>query len=196
MPVETDNSGLNIEILATQTTEIPRVSTTTQNSTEGLALDLTKLTLPTSQVNFTVYREGTHNNSVGFYKVLDASGAIQTSSGILNPQDAGYVQAAVQAAVSRTLGAEVNLVASNQSSITIDATLDKSLYMPIITVNGTLAEAATGKNLGQTYTSFLGANPDKANHIRLLGDNTFGFEDLVGGGDLDFNDIIVKAQVS
>jgi hypothetical protein len=191
-----DNRSLNIDILAAKTTEIPRVNTTTQNNTEGLALDLTQLVLPTTQVNFTVYRDATYNNSVGFYKVLDASGAIQTSTGILKPQDAGYVQAALQSAISKTLGAGLNLSATNGSTTTIDATLDKSIYMPIVTVNGTLAAAANGQKLDRTYTSFLGANPDKANHIRLLGENTFGFEDLNGGGDRDFNDIIIKAQVS
>jgi hypothetical protein len=29
-----------------------------------------------------------------------------------------------------------------------------------------------------------------------LGSNTFGFEDLAGGGDRDFNDIIVKATLT
>jgi hypothetical protein len=29
-----------------------------------------------------------------------------------------------------------------------------------------------------------------------LGDNTFGFEDLPNGGDLDYNDIIVKVNLS
>jgi Domain of unknown function (DUF4114) len=187
-----DNRSLNIDIIAEQTTENPHLGANNQSNPEGLALDLTQLVLPTTQVNFTVYRDATYNNSVGFYKVLDASGAIQTSTGILKPQDAGYVQAALQAAVSTGL----NLAATDRSTTTIDATLDKSIYMPIVTVNGTLAEVANGQNLDRTYTSFLGANPDKANHIRLLGDNTFGFEDLAGGGDRDFNDIIIKAQVS
>jgi hypothetical protein len=30
-------------------------------------------------------------------------------------------------------------------------------------------------------------NADKVDHIRLLGDNKFAFEDLLGGGDKDFN---------
>jgi hypothetical protein len=28
----------------------------------------------------------------------------------------------------------------------------------------------------------------------LLGDNTFGFEDFINGGDKDFNDVILKAN--
>jgi hypothetical protein len=38
------------------------------------------------------------------------------------------------------------------------------------------------------YFNYLGANPDQIDHFRLLGNNTFGFEDMYGGGDRDFND--------
>nr|WP_228043643.1 DUF4114 domain-containing protein [Dolichospermum sp. LEGE 00246] len=47
----------------------------------------------------------------------------------------------------------------------------------------------------QAYFAYLGANADKVDHIRLLGNNVFGFEDLVGGGDKDYNDIIVKVNL-
>jgi hypothetical protein len=48
-------------------------------------------------------------------------------------------------------------------------------------------------NFDNVYTLYSLGNSDKTDHIRLLGDNTFGFEDLAGGGDKDFNDVIVKA---
>ncbi|WP_267901204.1 DUF4114 domain-containing protein [Dulcicalothrix desertica] len=44
--------------------------------------------------------------------------------------------------------------------------------------------------------TWSGANTDKVDHIRLLGNNTFGFEDLANGGDKDYNDIIVKANLT
>jgi hypothetical protein len=40
----------------------------------------------------------------------------------------------------------------------------------------------------------LGANTDGMDHVKLLGDNTFGFEDTSGGGDQDFDDVVVKAR--
>ncbi|MEQ8959195.1 MAG: DUF4114 domain-containing protein, partial [Coleofasciculus sp. C2-GNP5-27] len=46
------------------------------------------------------------------------------------------------------------------------------------------------------YFAHLGANPDKVDHIRLLGDNTFGFEDLHGGGDQDFNDFTFQVDLT
>ncbi|MDD1435654.1 DUF4114 domain-containing protein [Dolichospermum sp. ST_sed3] len=44
----------------------------------------------------------------------------------------------------------------------------------------------------QVYFPYLGVNSDGVDHIRLLGNNTLGFEDLPNGGDFDDNDIIVK----
>ncbi|NEU82388.1 DUF4114 domain-containing protein [Nostoc sp. UIC10630] len=42
----------------------------------------------------------------------------------------------------------------------------------------------------------MGANLDKTDHIRLLGNNTFGFEDLPNGGDKDYNDMILQLNLS
>ena len=44
------------------------------------------------------------------------------------------------------------------------------------------------------FFSHAGAN-DNNDHARFLGDNTFGFEDLAGLGDRDYNDIVVKFAV-
>jgi hypothetical protein len=63
------------------------------------------------------------------------------------------------------------------------------LYAPVL-----IADAGTANaDFSNVYTAYSQGNADKADHIRLLADNTFGFEDLVGGGDRDFNDVIVKA---
>jgi hypothetical protein len=40
------------------------------------------------------------------------------------------------------------------------------------------------------FFPYLGANPGGVNHIPLLANNVFGFEDQVGGGDLDYNDMM------
>ncbi|MEL6165668.1 MAG: DUF4114 domain-containing protein, partial [Cyanobacteria bacterium J06628_3] len=39
-----------------------------------------------------------------------------------------------------------------------------------------------------------GANSDNFDHIKLLDNKTFGFEDLPNGGDQDFNDIITRLK--
>ena len=40
------------------------------------------------------------------------------------------------------------------------------------------------------YFSFSEVNPDRSEHLRSIGNNVYGFEDLPGGGDRDFNDAI------
>lgn len=47
------------------------------------------------------------------------------------------------------------------------------------------------------YFPYLGANADGRDHIRLLGDNYFGFEDLpLGNADFDSNDFTLKTNFS
>ncbi len=44
-------------------------------------------------------------------------------------------------------------------------------------------------------TTTLTANPDGTTHVRVFGENTFGFEDMnaaTAGVDFDYNDMIVK----
>ncbi len=176
--------------------ELQRYANSGSTDPEGLMLDFSQIVAPTIKVNCTLSREAVYNDAVGFYKAIDATGAIQTSKGIVRPGDIGYAQAAVQNALSNVFGSSLDLGLSNGSTKTLDATFDKSIYMPIVVAQGTLAGAASGQNVDRIYTSFLGSNSDKASHIRLIGDNTFGFEDLVGGGDRDFNDIIFTAKVS
>jgi hypothetical protein len=85
------------------------------------------------------------------------------------------------------------LQTDNQQTSTFNGTFEGgSILAPFIVVDGTVDEAINGTK--ETYFSFLGANEDKVDHIRLLGDNTFGFEDLYGGGDNDFNDMILQIK--
>jgi hypothetical protein len=76
------------------------------------------------------------------------------------------------------------------------------LLAPFIVANGTveefLAQNPDNQESGDVlaYFAFGQANPDGRDHVRLLGDNIFGFEDRLGGGDNDFNDLVVEAQFS
>ncbi|MBN3958850.1 DUF4114 domain-containing protein [Nostoc sp. NMS8] len=36
----------------------------------------------------------------------------------------------------------------------------------------------------------------KADHISLLSNNVFGFEDLANGGDRNYNDLIVRVNLN
>ena len=163
-----------------------------QNQGQGELLDLRSLT---GQVNatFTINREAAFDNSVGFYRVVNRDGGIDTNgdgTADILPGAAGYTQAAIN---NRVTG--VDLRVGNQQTANIAGQLTGGfIYVPFLIANGTVAEVASGQKLNDVYTTFLGANADKVDHVRLLGNNTFGFEDLSGGGDRDFNDVIVQVK--
>ncbi len=63
--------------------------------------------------------------------------------------------------------------------------------MPFLVADGTPNEDFTN-----IYFPFLDANPQGVDHVRLLGDNTFAFEDTAGGGDLDYNDLVFRVNLT
>jgi Domain of unknown function (DUF4114) len=138
----------------------------------------------------TVGGSSSYDNFIGFYRVDDASGKI----GTLDPSDAGYAQAA--------LGR--NVILYNKTAGNATPTIEGGgILAPYIIANGTiqsfLASNPTNQgsgNLPHAYFGFIGANPDKIQHVQLLGDNKFGFEDTFGGGDRDFNDAIAQIRVT
>lgn len=184
-----DFEGFKIGVATTTATKA--IGTGLQDRTEGEVLDFRSLS-GNVKVGFSVNREAAFNNFVGFYKVENEKGDIKLANGsILKAGDAGYARAAVQSRISG-----IDLAVSNQGSASFD---DKtltggSIFAPFIISNGTADQFLNGQ-VTSAYFAYLGANSSKVDHIRLLGDNTFGFEDLPGGGDLDYNDIIVKVKV-
>jgi hypothetical protein len=162
---------------------------------DSVSLDLSQLVAPIAQISFSVDRDAAYNNSIGFYRALDASGGIETSQGILMPTDAGYIQAALQNSLALALKSGLTLGTDDGTQTNLSVDLEtSSYYLPILVANGTLADAANGSDL-YAYTAFASANADKLEHIRAIGNGTFGFEDTFGGGDRDFNDLIIKASI-
>ena len=50
---------------------------------------------------------------------------------------------------------------------------------------------ASVSNTGKTYFAFAEANADGISHFREFGNGTIGLEDTYGGGDQDFDDLIL-----
>ncbi|MDJ0697010.1 cadherin domain-containing protein [Mastigocoleus sp. MO_188.B34] len=185
-----DFTDMELSVQLTQDT--PTSGTDLQGQTQNEIIDLRDITGQVS-VNVEVHREANFDNLVGFYQITDTNGGIDIDGdGVadLNPGDSGYTEAAL---TNRITGLDL-LQTDNQQTATFDGTFDGgSILAPFIVVDGTVDEAIN--NNAEVYFSFLGANTDRADHIRLLGDNSFGFEDLSGGGDNDFNDVIVRVNV-
>ena len=189
----------NLDITIAPSDEALAIGTGLQDKTDGEVLDLTKGfdTTAFSKVNaeFTVNREAAFNNFVGFYKIENAKGDIKKSDGsIVSVGQSGYIQAAIAGQVSG-----IDLSVANQSTATSTGVFTAgSIFAPFIVVNGSPSAIldSNPNNDPAVYFPFLGANTDKVDHIRLLGNNTFGFEDLPSGGDFDYNDIIVKIKLT
>jgi disulfide oxidoreductase YuzD len=151
-------------------------------------VDLRSVTNQNVQANFTVQRDADYNNHVGFYKIEDAAGTVLSQTGaFLKPGDIGYREAVIQNRLTNIDLVGINGQATTSSSIFQGG----AIYAPYLISNG---QASTNLDFSTVFTAYSAANADKIDHIRLLGDNTFGFEDLRGGGDQDFNDVIIKAN--
>ncbi|MCC5625767.1 DUF4114 domain-containing protein, partial [Nostoc sp. CHAB 5715] len=165
-----------------------------QGNPEGELIDLRDITGQV-RAEFELYREAAFDNLIGFYKVADADGGIDADGNgtiDIRPGDPGYAKAAVQGRV-----AGLDLTVNNQGTATFTTNLNGgSIYAPFIIANSK-PEAIVDDNPNNdpaVYFAFLGANPSNYDHIRLLGNNTWGFEDLPLGGDKDYNDVIVQAN--
>ena len=182
-----DFTDMELSVQLTQNT--PPLGTELQGKPQNEIIDLRDVTGQVS-VSVEVHREAAFDNLIGFYQIADTNGGIDINGdGVadINPGDTGYEQAAL---TNRITGLDL-LKTDNQQTTTTNGTFEGgSILAPFMVVNGTVDQAIN--NNAEVYFSFLGANTDETDHIRLLGDNTFGFEDLPGGGDLDYNDVIVE----
>ncbi|OKH29897.1 hypothetical protein FACHB389_25290 [Nostoc calcicola FACHB-389] len=184
----------NLVVNVEPSDEETSLGTGLQGKYQGELIDLRSVTEAVT-AKFIVNREAKYNNYVGFYQVTDENGGIDTNSDgqadILVGQ-AGYTQAAVR---NRVVG--IDLTVNNQGTANYTGTFESgSLFAPFIIVNARPNAVENGNANQNVYFSFLGANSDKVGHIRLLGNNTFGFEDLPNGGDKDYNDMIVQVQLA
>ncbi len=169
-----------------------------------------------------VQSDAQFDNLIGLYVVADADGGIDVDNdGIVDflTGDAGYAKAAIE---NRVQDFSIRAGASDMSTPKTTAESFGNLlinggvlYAPFVIANGgglgfdgfLAAEAAETDGVfneaaalledAVAYFSFLGANPDRAEHIRAFGNNTFGFEDLpsnLGSSDNDFNDAVFNLE--
>jgi len=133
-------------------------------------------------------REANYDSTIGFYQVQDQNGSLFDSitGRTLDPT-------ALQSS-DVTRYRELALSGANRATS----------LAGIATTNGQLAEkdfSLTGgsfyapfavvANTEQTYFAFAAVNTDGVNHFKMTGANVFGLEDMHGGGDRDYNDLLV-----
>ena len=119
---------------------------------------------------------GDFENVGGYYQAVDELGTVidPISGEEIAVGGEGYEAAALANSSVVELG--------NGEATTLDLE-GGSVYVPYLLADG-----------DQFFSSFAGANPEGIDHVQSSCDNSFGFEDLVGGGDGDFNDFVLTAE--
>ncbi len=191
--------GVEIAVTIPDGTEQVFVETTTVGEETALGVEITDgvNNAPNAQVTVsaTLHREAAFDNTIGFY-LIDAAndGAVidpltgQAITGSTSSNRLGHLQAAIDNTLISAAAP------SNNQTRPIDETfditnLDTDVQLFLVPY---LISSELPSDFSNMYSSFLGTNADGAEHVRLLSNNAFGFEDLAGGGDNDFDDIVVE----
>jgi hypothetical protein len=138
-------------------------------------------------------RESKFRNEVGYFVADDASGSI----GNLRPGDAGYFAAAMarrQVVFPRGTapGASTN-VNVRGGDVLVMYIVQNGTATEVLLTNPT--NSSTGDKV--VFFSLAGANTDGVEHLSSADDIAasqaiYGWEDLTGGGDRDYNDVVVQ----
>lgn len=142
------------------------------------------------------FREAQFKNEVGVLRVDDAMGTVNG----VRPGDPGYAQQALTRAESQVLFARGENVGKG-----VDLSIQAGEYWVFYLIQDSttadwLAENPENRLDGETiaFFSVTAANPDQFNHVQRteLGDGMvqLAWEDLTGGGDQDFNDVIFNVS--
>ncbi|MBP0019094.1 MAG: DUF4114 domain-containing protein [Cyanobacteria bacterium SBLK] len=157
------------------------LTTTLQGQQEGEAIDLRNFSGMVA-AEFVTASLANYGNDYGFYAVDDPlTGEID---GIL-PGEINYAKTAIEQALN------LNEELPGGSAI-----------VPFLIANGTIEDFLANNpdnffsSNSMAYFPYMDANPDRIDHVRLLGDNLFGFEDFYGGGDRDYNDWVIQVTVN
>ena len=145
-----------------------------------------------------ISREANYDTTLGFYKILDTEGTVldPITNELITTSHAEYDSYALSDDNKVSFGSnhpESTFYVEDDSTTSFDITIeDFELIAPYATVIG-----EGGKE--RTYFAFDGVNSAKhgsnMSHFKVFGDNTLGIEDTVGGGDNDFDDLILHLSI-
>jgi Calx-beta domain/Domain of unknown function (DUF4114)/RTX calcium-binding nonapeptide repeat (4 copies) len=167
----------------------PRIGTGLQSGSEGEVIDLRGFGGQTLKVDTIATSDAGYQNYIGFYAVEDAQGTLANG---LKVSDPGYAEAAIKSAILRS--------SKQQTQLDLSVAGGK-IFAPVVIANGTFEDYLNRNPQNQAssnihaYFNYIGANTDKVDHFKLLGDNKFGIEDSYGGGDKDYNDLVLQMNI-
>ena len=116
-------------------------------------------------------------NVGGFYQAIDTDGTvIDSESGAeIAVGEEGYEEAALANSV-------VEIGDGDNTNLDLSGDF---VYVPYLLANQE-----------QFFSSFAQVNPEGLDHVQSESEGIFGFEDVVGGGDLDFNDFVLTVETA
>jgi hypothetical protein len=144
-------------------------------------LDFTSLTQgQTITADVITGRDAVYEPVIGFYKVSDSSGIVDTIDGRqLRPGDKGYSEAALHINNLFNPLQDLNANSGEAESRTVTFNSESGCLAPFASVNG------------KFFFSYADANEDGISHFIHLGTNLIGFEDNYGGIDEDYDDTLI-----
>ncbi len=192
------NDGLVLNVVSLNNSPITNaIGSKSQGLAQSNTIDLSDYVGKTLTADITTKSDAAYTNNIGFYVVEDSIGTIKLTDGsTLKPNDANYAVEAIKNALTNSLQATQADTKLGQDII------GGRIYAPVVVAQGTLADFVTKNptnggdgSMIHAYFNYLGANSDGVDHFKLLSNNTFGIEDMYGGGDRDFNDLVVNMNI-
>ncbi len=176
------------------------------NSTESKVLDFrtdsTNVNAPvdllgkTIALNFVaVTADASYHNYAGLYRVEDVAGTVidPTDNKSYRPGEAGYLSAALRRSQVNNEGTQLD-----KTGLAGGTNLKGGyIYAPFVVANGRVEDVLNRQDVGNVpnvYFNYKAANADRSEHIQMLSPNKFGFEDMAGGGDRDYNDLVFQVN--
>jgi Domain of unknown function (DUF4114)/Cysteine-rich secretory protein family len=186
------NLNTNSPINTVQPDLVLSVVNLQSNPTDAHLLDFRMDSIDkTIAIKFTnITSDASYHNYAGFYQVENEQGTVidPSNSKSYQPGDSGYLAAALRRSQVASQGVELD-----KNGLAGSTNLQGGhIYAPFLVANGRVNDILSRPDpngANNVYFNYQAANADKTEHIRMLGANKFGFEDLAGGGDRDYNDL-------
>ena len=146
--------------------------------TEEVSVDNSNLEIidSDSTVEIITASNASFENIGGLYQAIDREGTVidALTGDRVSVGDEGYEAAALANSV-------VQIGDDTSTTLELDGGF---VYVPYLLANRE-----------QFFTAYAEANADSLNHVQSVGENSFSFEDLLGGGDNDFDDYVISLDI-
>ena len=139
-----------------------------------------------------ISREANFDTTLGFYKIIDTNGSVvdQITGSIITTDNEDYLKHALDE------NNKVNFGPGHESStFYVDDNEDKMFNINVNdhSLIAPFANVISDSGIQKTYFAFGSING--TSHFKVFGDNYLGFEDSEGGGDKDFDDVLLHMKI-